>query len=229
MHSAGGKQPLGDRDVSLRPRAPGISGCESPPECRVVATPELPVNPAEADRFVERLVVGERCRLRRALLGQNEPDAFGCRRGGRDSQVRHAEASATRSSGSSTSSRYPAASSRPPPSAHVGDDQPIPEIDRRPARPGRHGAAATHRWPGRPPRRRRPERPPPGRPAPAPSSWPAPPGRGRPPGGTSTRPARRPACPGGPAAGWTTWAPIASATASDPGPSRAVVAATSGT
>ena len=56
-------------------------GVNRPPECRPVATLELSVNPAKADRLVECAVVGEHRRLRRALLGQNEPDPFD-RRGG---------------------------------------------------------------------------------------------------------------------------------------------------
>ena len=76
MHSAGGTQPLGDGDVPLRPRAPSVSGCESSPERCAVTTSELPVDPAKADRLIECLVVGERCRVRRAPLGQNEPYAL---------------------------------------------------------------------------------------------------------------------------------------------------------
>jgi hypothetical protein len=76
MHSAGGAQSLGDGDVPLRPRAPRVSGCESSPERCAVTTPELPVNPAKGDRLVERLVVGERCWVRSALLGKDEPHSL---------------------------------------------------------------------------------------------------------------------------------------------------------
>ena len=76
MHSAGGAQPLGDGDVPLRPRAPRVSGCESSPERCAVATPELPIDPAKADRLVECLVVGERCRVCSALLGKDEPHSL---------------------------------------------------------------------------------------------------------------------------------------------------------
>ena len=76
MHSAGGAQPLGDGDVPLRPRAPLVSGCESSPERSAVTTPELPINPAKADRLVECLVVGERCWVCSALLGKDEPHSL---------------------------------------------------------------------------------------------------------------------------------------------------------
>src|ERR1700722_2385853 len=76
MHSTGGAQALGDGDVSLRPRTPRVSGCESSPECCAVTTPELPINPAKADRLVECLVVGERCGVCSALLGKDEPHSF---------------------------------------------------------------------------------------------------------------------------------------------------------
>jgi len=76
MHSARNAQPLGDGDIPLRPRAPRGSRCESSPECLVVTTPQLPINPAEADRFIECFVVDERRRMCRTLLGEDEPDSF---------------------------------------------------------------------------------------------------------------------------------------------------------
>jgi hypothetical protein len=76
MHAAGEKQPLGDRDIPLLPRTPSTAGREPSPERRVVPPPELPVDPSKADRFVECLVVGQCRRLRRALLGENEPDSL---------------------------------------------------------------------------------------------------------------------------------------------------------
>src|SRR5580692_12270875 len=76
MHSAGGAQPLGDDDVPLRPRAPSTSRRESSPERCAVATPELPIDPAKADRLVECVIVGERCRVCSALLGKDEPHSL---------------------------------------------------------------------------------------------------------------------------------------------------------
>ena len=46
---------------------------------RVVAAPHLPVDPAVAERLLERVVVGEARRLERALLREDEPDALGLR------------------------------------------------------------------------------------------------------------------------------------------------------
>ena len=76
VHAAGVAHPFGDGDVPLRPRSPGAAGSESSLERRVVTPFELPVDPAEADRLVERLVVGERCRVRHALLRQDQPHAL---------------------------------------------------------------------------------------------------------------------------------------------------------
>src|SRR5580692_10027780 len=76
MHSAGGAQSLGNGDVSLRPRAPSVSGCESSLERYAVTTPELPIDPAKADRLVECLLVGKRCRVCSALLGKDEPHSL---------------------------------------------------------------------------------------------------------------------------------------------------------
>src|SRR5580692_1657451 len=76
MHSAGGAQPLGDGDVPLRPRAPSTSGRESSPERFAVATPELPIDPAKADRLVECVIVGERCRVCSSLLGKDKPHSL---------------------------------------------------------------------------------------------------------------------------------------------------------
>jgi len=52
------------------------SGSESPPERCAVTTPELPIDPAKADRLVECLVVGERCWVCRALLDKDEPHSL---------------------------------------------------------------------------------------------------------------------------------------------------------
>src|SRR5580700_3252699 len=76
MHSAGGAQPLGDGDVPLRPGAPSTSGCESSAERCAVATLELPIDPAKADRLVECVIVGERRRVCSALLGKYEPHSL---------------------------------------------------------------------------------------------------------------------------------------------------------
>src|ERR1700677_3947950 len=76
MHSARGTQPLGLSHIPLRPRAPGIARCESSPERFAVTSPELPIDPAEANRFVESVVVAERRWMNRSLFGKHEPDAF---------------------------------------------------------------------------------------------------------------------------------------------------------
>ena len=59
VHAASGAQSLGYCNISLRPRAPSVPRSEASPEGRVVTTFKLPVDPAEADRFVERFVVGQ--------------------------------------------------------------------------------------------------------------------------------------------------------------------------
>ncbi len=74
VHSVGGDSPLCDDGVPTRPRAAGSSRREASSERRVVATPQLAVDPAEADRLLGRLVVRGRRRIARPLLGQNEPD-----------------------------------------------------------------------------------------------------------------------------------------------------------
>ena len=76
IHPTGGVQPLGNGDVPLRPRAPSISGRESPPDDCAVTTPELPIDPAKADRLVECLVIGERCWVCSALPGKDEPHSL---------------------------------------------------------------------------------------------------------------------------------------------------------
>jgi hypothetical protein len=76
MHSAGGTQSLRNGDIPLRPRAAGVSRGESSLERDVVTTPELPIDPAEANRFVECTVVEERRRMRRTVLGEYEPDTL---------------------------------------------------------------------------------------------------------------------------------------------------------
>src|ERR1700689_4071046 len=76
MHSAGVAQPLGDGDVPLRPRAPSTSGRESSPERYAVATPELPIDPAKADRLVECVIVGNRRGWCSPLLGKDEPHSL---------------------------------------------------------------------------------------------------------------------------------------------------------
>src|SRR5207244_3052695 len=74
MHPALGHQPLGDARVSLRPGAPRPAGSEALAIGGLVPAADLAVDPAVAERLLERLVVGEAGRLRRALLGQHEPD-----------------------------------------------------------------------------------------------------------------------------------------------------------
>ena len=58
-------------DHELRGRR-GVKRCR---DVAVVAPAPLAVDPAEAERLLERLVVRERRRLGRALLRQHEPDA----------------------------------------------------------------------------------------------------------------------------------------------------------
>src|SRR6516165_8232557 len=77
MHSAGGAQPLRDGNVALGPGTPCVSWRESSPERGGVTMSELPIDPAKADRLVECLVVRERCRIRRAFLGEDEPHTLG--------------------------------------------------------------------------------------------------------------------------------------------------------
>ena len=74
MHSAGGDQRFGDGSVPLGPRAASLSRCETSSERTGVTTPQLTIDPAEADRLVERLVVRDVCRIDRSLLGQYQPD-----------------------------------------------------------------------------------------------------------------------------------------------------------
>src|ERR1700733_8486149 len=57
MHSAAGDQSFSDRSVPLRPRASSLSRRETSPERRGVTAPQLTIDPAEADRLLERLVV----------------------------------------------------------------------------------------------------------------------------------------------------------------------------
>src|SRR6185295_8731699 len=76
MHSAFGEQPFGDRGVPLRPRAAPPPRCEALPIGCLVATSELAVDPAVAQRLLERLLIRQAGgRLGRALLGKHQPDA----------------------------------------------------------------------------------------------------------------------------------------------------------
>ena len=73
MHSAGGDQPFCDGNVSLRPRASGFSRRKTSSECGAVAAAYLTINPSEADRLVQRLVVRDGCRFARSLFGKYQP------------------------------------------------------------------------------------------------------------------------------------------------------------
>jgi hypothetical protein len=76
-HPAGGDQPLCDGSVALRPRTSSSSRREAPSERSGVPTPQLTIDPTEADRLVKCLVVRDGRRIDRALLGQYQPDALG--------------------------------------------------------------------------------------------------------------------------------------------------------
>ena len=97
MHPPFGEQPLDVADVALRPLAARAPGGEALAEGALVAPAHLAVDPPVAERLVERLVVGERGRLGRALLGEHEldPDLVAVVL---PSQARQAAASATSSS-----------------------------------------------------------------------------------------------------------------------------------
>src|ERR1700745_4011485 len=75
MHPALDEQPFGDRGIPLRPSAAPPPRREALPVGRIVATPDLAVDPAVAQCLLERLLIGEAGRLGRALLGQHQPDA----------------------------------------------------------------------------------------------------------------------------------------------------------
>ena len=74
MHPAFAEQPLDVVDVALRPLAARAPGGEALAEGELVAAAHLAVDPPVAERLVERLLVGERGRLGRALLGEHELD-----------------------------------------------------------------------------------------------------------------------------------------------------------
>ena len=74
MHSAGGDQPFSDGSVPLRPRAASLSRREPSSERSGVTTPQLTIDPAEAECLVKRLVVGDSCRIDGVLLGQYQLD-----------------------------------------------------------------------------------------------------------------------------------------------------------
>ena len=76
MHSAGGDQSFSDGSVPLRPRASSFSRRETSSERSGVTTPQLAINPAEADRLVKCLVVRDGCRIDRSLFGQYQPDTL---------------------------------------------------------------------------------------------------------------------------------------------------------
>src|SRR3954469_2309993 len=75
MHPALGEQPFGDRRIPLRPSAAPPPRREALPVGCLVTTPDLAVDPAVAQRLLERLRVGEAGRLGSALLGKYEPHA----------------------------------------------------------------------------------------------------------------------------------------------------------
>src|SRR6058998_791405 len=75
MHPPLGEQALGLVGVSLRPGAPPAARRESLLVGRLVAAAGLAVDPAVTERLLERLVVAEARRLRRALLREHQPDA----------------------------------------------------------------------------------------------------------------------------------------------------------
>src|SRR5207245_5203489 len=77
MHPAFRQQLLREPDVPPRPRALLSARAEAHDEGPLVARPTLAVDPAVAQRLVERLGVGEAGRMLSALLGQGEPDASG--------------------------------------------------------------------------------------------------------------------------------------------------------
>ena len=77
MHPTGGDQPFCDGSVPLRPRAARFSRRETSSERTGVTTPQLTINPAEADRFVKRLVVRDGRRIGHSFLGQYQPDSQG--------------------------------------------------------------------------------------------------------------------------------------------------------
>ena len=75
VHPPLGVQAVRQFRVPLRPPPAGPTGGEPSPERGVVPPGELPVDPTEADGFLEGLVVGQRRRSGRPLLGQDQPDA----------------------------------------------------------------------------------------------------------------------------------------------------------
>ena len=76
MHSAGGDQPFSDGSVPLRPRASSFSRRETSSKRSGITTPQLTINPAEADRLVKRLVVRDGSLIDRSLFGQYQPDTL---------------------------------------------------------------------------------------------------------------------------------------------------------
>jgi len=75
LHPALAGQPLGERRVPLRPAAPCPSRSETLKVRSLVAAADLAVDPAETDRLLEGLVVGEARRRGSALLRKYEHDA----------------------------------------------------------------------------------------------------------------------------------------------------------
>src|SRR6266511_6146525 len=65
---------LDDTDVAPGPRAPRPAGGEALAIGGIVPAPRLPVDPPVAQRFIQRLIVGEAGRLGRALPGEHQPD-----------------------------------------------------------------------------------------------------------------------------------------------------------
>ena len=177
MHSAclRGTQPLGLSHIPLRPRAAGIARCESSPQRFAFGLPQLPIDPAEANRFVESVVVAERrwvksfpfwqARARRLLVLRS-----GCLtashaifRGISNQEFGHIQ----------HLQRYIAWCLLTL-SIRVGDHEPIPEVDLRPLRQVGRDCAAIHRWSGPPPMPPHLERRRPGPPTPVLSSSPVP-------------------------------------------------------
>src|SRR5437764_2654898 len=75
MHPPFGQQSLGDAGVSLGPRAAPPARREALTVGGLVAATDLAVDPAVAERFLQRLVVREAGRFYRPLLGEDQPDA----------------------------------------------------------------------------------------------------------------------------------------------------------
>ena len=73
MHAPLAQQPLYMSDVALGPAAARTSRREALAVGALVAATDLTVDPAVAERLVERLLVGEASRLGSALLGEHQP------------------------------------------------------------------------------------------------------------------------------------------------------------